>query len=167
VLREAGGVSDAPKDPPVVTPGPLVGVDDPDDPRLDLYRDLNDPAGRIRLDADQSVFVVEGRLAVDRLLTSEYTVRSLLVDDHQATAASGVPAVSLGELKTWMSCSGHPVGVALLLGAEGPGLTNTALPASDVVAPIPMATANDVLTRHRARPGAGRTGMGPAGELRR
>src|SRR5665647_2423659 len=49
VLREAGGVSDAPKDLPVVTPGPLVGVDDPDDPRLDLYRDLNDPAGRLRL----------------------------------------------------------------------------------------------------------------------
>ena len=94
VLREAGGVSDAPKDLPVVTPGPLVGVDDPDDPRLDLYRDLNDPAGRIRLDADQSVFVVEGRLAVDRLLTSEYSVRSLLVDDHQVTAASDLVAAT-------------------------------------------------------------------------
>ena len=295
VLREAGGVSDAPKDLPVVTPGPLVGVDDPDDPRLDLYRDLNDPAGRIRLDADQSVFVVEGRLAVDRLLTSEYSVRSLLVDDHQVTAASdlvaatrargapvfvgssavvagtvgfalhrgvvavanrpspagtgrlladaagtsapegapplvavleglndhenigalfrnaaafgvagvlldptcadplyrrsirvsvghvlhmpfarlvpwptglhqvraagfvvaalaprpaadsGVPAVSLAELKAWMSGSGHPVGVALLLGAEGPGLTDTALAASDVVVPIPMADGVDSL----------------------
>src|SRR5664280_3439603 len=93
-LREASGVSDAPKDPPVITPGPLVGVDDPNDPRLDLYRDLNDPAGRIRLDSDQSVFVVEGRLAVDRLLTSEYTVRSLLVDDHQKTAASDLVAAT-------------------------------------------------------------------------
>jgi len=288
-------VSDAPKDLPVVTPGPLVGVDDPDDPRLDLYRDLNDPAGRIRVDADQSVFVVEGRLAVDRLLTSEYSVRSLLVDDHQVTAASdlvaatrargapvfvgssavvagtvgfalhrgvvavanrpspagigrlladaagtsapegafplvavleglndhenigalfrnaaafgvagvlldptcadplyrrsirvsvghvlhmpfarlvpwptglhqvraagfvvaalaprpaadsGVPAVSLAELKAWMSGSGHPFGVALLLGAEGPGLTDTALAASDVVVPIPMADGVDSL----------------------
>ena len=69
-MREAGGVSDAPRDPTAVTPGPLVTVDDPGDPRLDPYRDLNDPAGRIRLDADQSLFVVEGRLAVDRLLTS-------------------------------------------------------------------------------------------------
>jgi tRNA G18 (ribose-2'-O)-methylase SpoU len=295
VLREAGGVSDAPKDPLVVTRGPIVGVDDPDDPRLDLFRDLNDPAGRIRLDSDQSVFVVEGRLAVDRLLTSEYTVRSLLVDDHQVTAASdlvaatrargapvfvgsralvastvgfalhrgvvavanrpspagvgrlladaagtsaregapplvavleglndhenigalfrnaaafgvagvllnptcadplyrrsirvsvghvlripfarlvpwptglhqvrsagfvvaalaprpaadsGVPAVSLAELKAWMFGSGDPVGVALLLGAEGPGLTDTALAASDVVVTIPMSDGVDSL----------------------
>jgi len=295
VLREAGGVSDPPKDPAVVTPGPLVEVDDPDDPRLDLYRDLNNPAVRIRLDTDQSVFVVEGRLAVDRLLTSGYTVRSLLVDDHQMTAAgdlvtaarargapvfvgsravvagtvgfalhrgvvavanrpspagaerlladaagrsdaegappvvavleglndhenigalfrnaaafgvagvlldptcadplyrrsirvsvghvlhmpfarlvpwptglhqvraagfvvaalaprpaadSGVPAVSLAELKASMSGSDHPVGVALLLGAEGPGLTDTALAASDVVVPIPMADGVDSL----------------------
>ena len=88
------GCRTRPRTLPVVTPGPLVGVDDPDDPRLDLYRDLNDPAGRIRLDADQSVFVVEGRLAVDRLLTSEYSVRSLLVDDHQVTAASDLVAAT-------------------------------------------------------------------------
>lgn len=81
-------------DPPAVTPGPLVEVDDPDDPRLDLYRDLNDPAGRIRLVADESVFVVEGRIAVDRLLTSQYTVRSLLVDDHQVTATSDLVAAT-------------------------------------------------------------------------
>ena len=40
--------------------------------------------------AEQSVFVVEGRLAVDRLLTSGYTVHSLLVDDHQVTAAGAL-----------------------------------------------------------------------------
>ena len=38
------------------------------------------------MEADRSVFVVEGRLAVERLLTSAYTVRSLLVDDHQVTS---------------------------------------------------------------------------------
>jgi len=286
---------DAPRDPPFVTPGPLVEVDDPDDPRLDIYRDLNDPVRRIRLDADQSVFVVEGRLAVDRLLTSEYAVRSLLVDDHQVTAAgdlvaatqargapvfvgsravvagtvgfalhrgvvavanrlppagagrllaeaagtsapegapalvavleglndhenigalfrnaaafavagilldptcadplyrrsirvsvghvlhmpfarlvpwptglqqvraagfvvaalvprpdadTGVPVVSLAELKACMTGPGDPVGVAVLVGAEGPGVTDTALAASDVVVPIPMADGVDSL----------------------
>jgi tRNA G18 (ribose-2'-O)-methylase SpoU len=60
-------------------------------------------------------------------------------------ADSGVRAVSLAELKAWMSGSGHPVGVALLLGAEGPGLTDTALAASDVVVPIPMADGVDSL----------------------
>jgi tRNA G18 (ribose-2'-O)-methylase SpoU len=100
-LREAGKVSDVPEDPSVVTLGPLVEVDDPDDPRLDLYQDLNDPAGQIRLVADQSVFVVEGRLAVDRLLSSAYAVRSLLVDDHQGTAA--------GELVAAVRARGAPV----------------------------------------------------------
>jgi tRNA G18 (ribose-2'-O)-methylase SpoU len=81
-------------DPPVVIPGPLVWLQAPDDARLELYRDLNDPAGRIRLDAGQSVFVVEGRLAVARLLTSKYTVRSLLVDDHQVTAVAALVAAT-------------------------------------------------------------------------
>lgn len=84
----------APEDDPNVALGPLVRVDDRDDPRLLLYRDLNDPAGRIRLEADQSVFVVEGRLAVSRLLTSPYRVHSLLVDDHQVDAASDLVAAT-------------------------------------------------------------------------
>jgi tRNA G18 (ribose-2'-O)-methylase SpoU len=85
---------DAPTDHLVVMPGPLVHVADPEDPRLDLYRDLNDPAGPIRRAADQSVFVVEGRLAVERLLTSRYSVRSLLVDDHQLTGAGDLVAAT-------------------------------------------------------------------------
>lgn len=44
-----------------------------------------------------------------------------------------------------MSGSGHPVGVAVLLGAEGPGLTDTALDVSDVVVSIPMAGGVDSL----------------------
>jgi tRNA G18 (ribose-2'-O)-methylase SpoU len=269
-------------------------VVDPHDPRLDPYRDLNDPAKRIRMEADESLFVVEGRLAVDRLLTSEYTVRSLLVDDHQVTAAGdlvaatraqgapvyvgsrtvvagtvgfalhrgvvavadrpapfdtgqlltaasgtstsegpplvavleglndhenigalfrnaaafgvrgvllsptcadplyrrsvrvsvghvlhipfarllpwptglhqvraagfvvaalaprptadgGVPALSLTELKAKMAGPGHPLGVAVMLGAEGPGLTESAQAASDVVVHIPMADGVDSL----------------------
>jgi tRNA G18 (ribose-2'-O)-methylase SpoU len=75
-------------------PGPLIEVEHPDDPRLDPYRDLNDPAKRTRKEADDSVFVVEGRLAVGRLLTSAYTVRSLLVDDHQVTAAGDLVAAA-------------------------------------------------------------------------
>jgi tRNA G18 (ribose-2'-O)-methylase SpoU len=93
-LREAGGVSDLPEDPPGIAAGPLIWVDDRDDPRLGLYRDLNDPAARIRLVGDESVFVVEGRLAVERLLSSVYTVHSLLVDDHQVTAAGDLVAAT-------------------------------------------------------------------------
>jgi tRNA G18 (ribose-2'-O)-methylase SpoU len=90
-VREAGEVSDERHNPPTAAlPGPLVRVEDFADPLLDLYRELNNPAGRVRLEADRSVFVVEGRLAVHRLLTSEYSIRSLLVDDHQVMAASAL-----------------------------------------------------------------------------
>ncbi len=86
-VREAGGVPDLPSDAPDVTTGPLVPVDDPADPRLDLYRHLKDPAARSRLDAGASIFVVEGRLAVEQLLASGYRIGSLLVDDRRVTAA--------------------------------------------------------------------------------
>ncbi len=97
-----------------VSPGPVVEVEDPDDPRLDLYRNLNDPAGRVQLDAERSVFVVEGRLAVERLLASGYAMRSLLVDDHQVTAA--------GDLVSAARARGVPVFVgsrAVVAGTVG------------------------------------------------
>jgi len=56
-----------------------------------------------------------------------------------------VPAVGLPELKARMSGSDRPVGVAVLLGAEGPGLTDSALAASDVVVPIPIVERVDSL----------------------
>jgi hypothetical protein len=49
-------------------PGPLVEVDDPHDMRLAPYRNLNDPAARSRLESEGSFFMVEGKLAVERLL---------------------------------------------------------------------------------------------------
>ena len=54
-------------------------IDDPGDPRLADYRGLRDPAGRVAYERAHGVFVVEGALAIERLLASEYDVRSLLV----------------------------------------------------------------------------------------
>jgi tRNA G18 (ribose-2'-O)-methylase SpoU len=76
------------------TKGPIVVVEDPEDPRLDLYRRLGDSSHRMRMDSEQSVFVVEGKLALRRLLSSEYEVRSLLVDDHQLTSAGDLVAAT-------------------------------------------------------------------------
>jgi tRNA G18 (ribose-2'-O)-methylase SpoU len=73
-------------------PGPLVEVVDPEDTRLAPYRNLNDPAGRSLLESEESIFVVEGKLAVERLLRSGYAVQSLLVDDHRAAAAGDLVA---------------------------------------------------------------------------
>jgi tRNA G18 (ribose-2'-O)-methylase SpoU len=61
------------------------------------------------------------------------------------TSSDGAPAISVVELKAKMAGSGHSVGVALVLGAEGPGLTESTRAASDVVVHIPMANGVDSL----------------------
>ena len=83
----AGGVTERSADPADDGRGPVEQVDDPADPRLDLYRNLNDRAARRGLEDGAGVFVVEGKLAVARLLASRYEVVSLLVDDHQLSGS--------------------------------------------------------------------------------
>lgn len=70
--------------------GPLISVSDPADDRVAQYRDLNDPQLRRRVDAESSIFVVEGKLAVAALLDSPFRVRSLLVDERQLVASSAL-----------------------------------------------------------------------------
>jgi tRNA G18 (ribose-2'-O)-methylase SpoU len=143
-VREAGGVPDLPRASPDVTMGPLVPVDDPADPRLDLYRHLKDPAARSRLDARASVFVIEGRLAVDRLLASNYPIRSLLVDDHQAAAA--------GDLVEATRSRGAPVFVgsrAVVAGTVGFDLHRGVVAVADRP---PLTDAGDLLADVAGRP---------------
>ncbi len=53
-------------------------VVDAADSRLDDYRSLNDQAFRRRYEADRC-FIVEGYVAIDRLIESGHTVRSVLL----------------------------------------------------------------------------------------
>jgi tRNA G18 (ribose-2'-O)-methylase SpoU len=55
-----------------------IVVERADDPRLDDYRALNDQAFRRRYEGDVS-FVVEGYVAIDRLIESGHAVRSVLL----------------------------------------------------------------------------------------
>lgn len=64
-------------------------VDDPDDPRLEAYRSLKDPA-RARREEAEGVFVAEGRLAVAALCDSPCELVSLLLDERRAGAAEGL-----------------------------------------------------------------------------
>jgi len=58
----------------------IVTVSDLDDPRVADYVALNDPARRRRVERDGGFFVVEGPVALERLLDDgTWTVRSLLV----------------------------------------------------------------------------------------
>jgi tRNA G18 (ribose-2'-O)-methylase SpoU len=61
---------------------PLVAVNDPDDPGMADYLHLTDAVLRRRV--EESAFIVEGTLAIDRLLESAYPVRSLLVTAAKA-----------------------------------------------------------------------------------
>jgi len=117
--------------------GPLVWLDDPEDVRLDLYRALSDTGRRVQVEAAHNVFVVEGRLAVARLLTSAYRVRSLLVDDHQVRTASNLVEATLAQ--------GAPVYVAprpVVARTVGFALHRGVVAVAD--RPLPTATA-DVL----------------------
>lgn len=53
-------------------------VVDPDDPRLDDYRRLNDQRFRRRFEGD-ATFITEGFVAIDRLMESRHQVRSVLL----------------------------------------------------------------------------------------
>lgn len=60
----------------------LLPVDDPADPRLADYLDLTDPEGRARRERDE-FFMVEGAVAIGRLLASGHRVRSVLLQDSK------------------------------------------------------------------------------------
>lgn len=52
-----------------------------DDDRLIDYRDLKDSASRRRIEGDE-LFIAEGPVAIERLIASSHTVRSVLVTDR-------------------------------------------------------------------------------------
>ncbi len=61
--------------------GPVVPIVDPDDRRVDDYRNLTDAELRQREEPGAGLFMVEGLLVIRQLLRSEYPVRSLLVTE--------------------------------------------------------------------------------------
>ncbi|ACU53837.1 tRNA/rRNA methyltransferase (SpoU) [Acidimicrobium ferrooxidans DSM 10331] len=66
-----------------------VRIDDPDDDRLEPYRDLKGGNGLRQRRGARDV-IVEGRVAVTTLLGTGLTVHSVLLDDHQVALATEV-----------------------------------------------------------------------------
>jgi tRNA G18 (ribose-2'-O)-methylase SpoU len=62
----------------MATPPPTQRIEDPEDPRVEAYRRLNEPAHRRTVERDV-LFVAEGPTSVERLLASDHRVRSVLV----------------------------------------------------------------------------------------
>jgi tRNA G18 (ribose-2'-O)-methylase SpoU len=64
---------------------PILEIHDPDDPRVADFRDLNDAAGRRRIETagpfNSGFFVAEGWLVIERVLQLRRPIRSVLVAD--------------------------------------------------------------------------------------
>ncbi len=59
--------------------GPVIEVDDPDDPVLRDYRHLTDVQLRTRVEPPQGLFIAEGALVIRRALASGHRLRSVLM----------------------------------------------------------------------------------------
>lgn len=67
-----------------------IPVADPDDERLLPYRALSDKALRPRVDSELGVFVVEGHLALEQLVGSQYSTVSVLVAPNRLQPLAGL-----------------------------------------------------------------------------
>jgi tRNA G18 (ribose-2'-O)-methylase SpoU len=74
--------------------GPVVEVDDPDDPRLADYRSLTDVALRTRSEPPNGLFIAEGALVIDRALAAGYRLRSTLMSARWLSAMTSSLQVS-------------------------------------------------------------------------
>ena len=103
-------------------------VADPDDPRVDDYRELHDARARRRMEAPgpdggPGFFVAEGGHALDRLLRSGRRIRSVLVDPVRlellADRLAAVEApVFLADQPTLGAVAGFPVHRGVLAAAD-------------------------------------------------
>lgn len=61
----------------------MIDVDDPTDPRLDDFRDLNSIDRRPDLPSGKGLVIAEGALVVQRMLASRFTARAFLGTDRR------------------------------------------------------------------------------------
>ncbi len=68
---------------------PVIDVDDPGDPRLDDFRDLNSVDRRPDLPSGKGLVIAEGVLVVQRMLASRFRPRALLGTDRRRNELAG------------------------------------------------------------------------------
>jgi len=98
-----------------------VTLTDPDDPRFDDFRDLRRSGARAERVSVPHTVVVEGALAVARLFTSRYPVRSVLTTPNRAGTVDGVPdsaAVLVAERELLADVCGFDVHRGVLASAD-------------------------------------------------
>ena len=126
----------------------VIDITDPTDPRVDDFRDLNSVDRRPDLPTGKGLVIAEGVLVVQRMLASRFTPHGFLGTDRRLAELAADLATSpapfyRASAEVMDELRGDRV--AVLVGAEGPGLTETAMRAADVRVRIPMSRGTDSL----------------------
>lgn len=117
---------------------PVERVDDPDDPRVALYRSLTDAELRRSVESAHGIFIAEGKIVVRRLLASTYRVRSVLVAPNRVDALADVLAdlaiaVYVAPASVLDAIAGFPIHRGVLACADRPAERRVPNLVNDVV----------------------------------
>ncbi len=107
----------------------MIRVDDPHDERLADYRHLTDAEARRSIEARHGLFIVEGPLALERLLAGDHRIRSVLLSTSKADSLAGAlddalaarsAPVYVADRRVLESVAGFDVHRGVLASAERP-----------------------------------------------
>ncbi len=113
----------------------VLDIDDPADPRLDDFRDLNSVDRRPDLPSGKGLVIAEGVLVVQRMLASRFSPRSLLGTDRRlAELGADLDGVSAPYYRVDADVMAEVVGFHLNRGVLASASRAPALSVADVVA---------------------------------
>jgi tRNA G18 (ribose-2'-O)-methylase SpoU len=126
---------------------PIERLTSLDDERLADYQHLRDPSRRMAIERRRGIFTVEGALSVEALMSSRFTVRSVLVsEEHEAQISArlgpDVPLLSLPGREV-EALSGVQFHRGVLAVAERPALPTVASVAAGARRLLVLEAVND------------------------
>ncbi|KUI23969.1 rRNA methyltransferase [Mycobacterium sp. IS-1742] len=112
----------------------VIDVDDPADPRLDDFRDLNSIDRRPDLPSGKGLVIAEGVLVVQRMVASRFTPRALLGTDRRLTElGADLDAVDAPFYRASAEVMAEVVGFHLNRGVLASASRPAELPVAEVV----------------------------------
>ncbi|MGV9801869.1 TrmH family RNA methyltransferase [Mycobacterium sp. NPDC003449] len=117
-----------------MSPLQVIDIEDPADPRLDDFRDLNSVDRRPDLPTGKGLVIAEGVLVVQRMLASRFVPRALLGTDRRlAELAADLDGVEVPYYRTGAQVMADAVGFHLNRGVLASASRPAQLPVAEVV----------------------------------